>query len=135
MQNPTSRLLRFAMDDTNEPRQSRWHGSRRLACAIAIALALAAAPAHAGALDDARKAGQVGEQMNGYIALVKESATKDVKALVKDINQRRKAKYAKLAKGNGVTLEQIESQMGQKLIEKAKRGSYVQNPKGDWYKK
>jgi uncharacterized protein YdbL (DUF1318 family) len=102
---------------------------------VLTTLVLAAAPVSAGALDDARKAGQVGEQANGYVALVNPDATAAVKALVQDINARRKTKYAELSKENNVPIAAIESQMGEKLIQNAAGGTYVQNAAGQWTKK
>ncbi len=68
--------------------------------------ALLAVAVQASPLDDARNAGQVMEMPNGYI-MAKGSPTADIKALVKDINSRRKAAYEKIAKKNGISVEQV----------------------------
>ena len=106
-----------------------------LAVLVTFLLIIASPAAFAGALDDARQAGHVGEKADGYIALVNAEAPADVKALVQDINKRRKAKYAELSKKNGVPVDAIEAQMGDKLIKKAAGGTYIQNSAGKWVKK
>ena len=49
-------------------------------------------------LDDAKNQGLVGEDSSGYLGLVVQNA--EAKAVVDDINAKRKAQYLKLAKKN-----------------------------------
>ena len=65
--------------------------------------------AQATPLDDARKAGHVIELPTGYIQATP-TAPPQVQALVKDINDRRKAAYARIAAKNGITTEQVAAE-------------------------
>jgi uncharacterized protein YdbL (DUF1318 family) len=101
---------------------------RRIASFWAIALlvlsvAVGATPAVADALDDAKAAGQVGERYDGYLGVVKDSAS--ARALVADINAKRKAYYAKIAAKNGATVEATAAIAGAKLVKGAPSGQYV----------
>ena len=108
----------------------------RLLLAAALLLPLASAlPAWADALDDALKAGLVGETREGYIAPVKSPPSPEVTALVNDINARRRAQYTKIAEQNDADLQTIEGIVGKRVIERAPPGTFVQNAAGDWVQK
>ncbi len=104
---------------------------RRIGDAIAtVALVtvlglLAAGPARAGALDDAKAAGHVGERFDGYLGLVKGDAPDSAKTLVKDINAKRKAHYAKIAKADQIETAVVAAITGEKLLDRAKSGHWV----------
>ena len=84
---------------------------------IAAALLLLNSPlAYADPLDDAKDAGQVGEQANGYIGLVSASAPAAVAELVKDINTKRRAEYNRIAEKNNLTIAQVEALAGRKRL-------------------
>ena len=106
-------------------------------CALlCFAFLLLGAPAiSAATLDDAKAAGQVGEAPDGYVHLVNDGAPADVKALVKDINAKRKAKYESIAKKRGVPVEAVATQAGAKLIERTPAGQYVMDDHSNWKKK
>jgi uncharacterized protein YdbL (DUF1318 family) len=105
--------------------------SQKIFATAALSLLLAL-PAFALELGDAKSGGLVGETNSGYLAAVKPSG--EVDALVKDINQRRKAHYEKIAKKNGIGLQAVEVRAGQKAIEKTPAGEFV-NTGGGWQKK
>ncbi len=110
----------------------------RAALVLALSLGLAmmiAGGAHADALGDARAAGWVGERVDGYLGLVKPAAPGDVKALVADINAKRRAKYQGIADANGTSLRAVEVIVGRKLIERARPGHYVTDASGRWVRK
>ena len=67
-------------------------------------------------LDDAKNQGLVGEDSSGYLGLVVQNA--EAKAVVDDINAKRKAQYLKLAKKNNLSLSQVEALAAAKTIEK-----------------
>lgn len=85
-------------------------------------------------LDDAKSAGLVGEQADGYLGIVSSSAGSEVKALVDDINSKRKEKYQEIANGKNIPLVQVEKLAGQKVIERAKPGEYIKES-SSWTKK
>jgi uncharacterized protein YdbL (DUF1318 family) len=83
-------------------------------------------------LDDAKIQGLVGEKSSGYLGLVVQNA--DAKAVVDDVNEKRKAQYLKLAKKNNLSLAQVEALAAAKTIEKTQNGHYVE-VNGNWVKK
>ncbi|MBN8543750.1 MAG: YdbL family protein [Alphaproteobacteria bacterium] len=100
---------------------------------VVIALLVLPAQAFAMSLDEAKAQGLVGERVDGYLGPVVESA--EVIALVKDINNQRRAEYARIAAGNGQPLDVIQKLAAQKAYEKTPSGFYVQNTSGAWVKK
>lgn len=109
--------------------------SRRLFMALlGLFAVLHAAPAAANALDDALRAGLIGETTRGYVAPVK-PPTPDVTRLVNDINQQRRAKYSEIAQKNNLTLPQVEAVAGKRIIERAAPGTFYQDNSGTWRRK
>ncbi len=102
---------------------------------LALAAALLAAPVWALSLDDARNQGLVGERSNGYLGIVVSNPAADVKALVADINQKRKQAYQESASSAGVELQIIELRIGQRLLQKLERGHYFEAGNGAWQQK
>ncbi|HYE37846.1 YdbL family protein [Methylocaldum sp.] len=86
-------------------------------------------------LDDAKRQGLVGEQPNGYLDAVVPDASADVRALIADINTKRRQKYEQVAKTNGTSLHVVETLAGKTAIEKTPPGQYVRSPSGRWIKK
>jgi uncharacterized protein YdbL (DUF1318 family) len=120
------------MSHPTRERRSR----RAAALAAAVALVLLIAPAaQAADLDSAKAAGQIGEQRDGLLGLVKADAPADVKALVASVNAKRKEAYAKIAKKNGTTPAAVAALAGEKAIAKTAPGHYIQNASGAWVKK
>lgn len=101
----------------------------------AALLLLAAPDARADALDDAKAAGQVGEQRDGYLGLVVDDAPAEVKSVVADINERRREKYQAIAKKTESSLEAVAALAGVKLTERAESGHFVQDAEGRWVRK
>lgn len=106
---------------------------------FALAAAMAAIPAAAMVLQDrdpayaaARAAGQIGEQPDGYLGIVG-SATPTLRALVSDINIRRKAAYTRSAAADGSTVEQFAFVSGCRLILRTQPGEKYQAPDGSWH--
>lgn len=84
-------------------------------------------------LQDAKDQGLVGEQLNGYLAVVKPAA--GVAELVKDINAKRQAQYEKIAKQNGIVVADVAKLAAEKVIAKAEKGHIIQDSHGNWIKK
>ena len=93
------------------------------------------APSLAIGLHEAKAQGLVGEQSNGYLGLVKPSASADVRALMRDINAKRKQHYQAIARRNSTALNVVEALAGKKAIERTAAGQYVKLPSGKWVKK
>lgn len=85
-----------------------------------------------GSLGSAKEQGLVGEQPNGYLGVVNEKA--DTAELVRLINAARRAEYQRLAKDNGLALQDVESMAGLKAIERTSSNHYILI-NGKWAKK
>lgn len=109
---------------------------RPVATAIA-ALALAAglaAPAQAQrdpAYAAARAAGQVGEKIDGYLGIVAGDSAQ-LRAIVNDINIKRRALYAEKAKAANATLDEYALTAGCQAILATRPGEKYQAPDGSW---
>ena len=84
-------------------------------------------------LSDARTQGRVGETLNGYLVALKNDA--ETQTLVEKINEARSASYQQLAETNHIPVDQVAKMAGQKLVDRAKPGEYVQGINGKWMQK
>lgn len=84
------------------------------------------------ALADAKTAGYVGEQPDGYLGVVR--AVNQADDIARLINQARRSEYQRLARQNGIQLSDVEAIAGKKAIEKTPAGQYVQL-NGSWLRK
>lgn len=107
------------------------HGTMIIIAAAASMLAATAALAQRDpAYQAARTAGQVGEQPDGYLGIVG-TPTPQLRALVNDINIKRKAKYTESA-ADGATIEQFAFTSGCNLILQTVEGEKYRTPSGTW---
>jgi uncharacterized protein len=102
----------------------------RFVTLIALLGALIVTPALALDLHQARAAGQVGELSNGYVAAI--NPTPEVKALVADVNAKRKQEYARISQQNGQTVDVVAKLAAQQIITNLASGSSYQAPDGSW---
>jgi uncharacterized protein YdbL (DUF1318 family) len=100
-----------------------------LIMSLGISLALA------GALDQPKADGMIGEQANGYLGLVRQDVPPDIKALVRDVNAKRKARYQSIAQKQSVPLSEVEKVGGTTAIDRTMRGNYIKDNSGRWRKK
>jgi uncharacterized protein YdbL (DUF1318 family) len=110
----------------------------RIGIAALLSLALLAVPsgfALADRLDDAKQAGSVGERPDGYLGVVDEGAGAEVKALVEEINEKRREKYSAIAEKRGADVKAVAALAGSKLVENASPGEYVMTTSGEWVQK
>ncbi|EDU0478172.1 YdbL family protein [Salmonella enterica] len=84
-------------------------------------------------LDEARTQGRVGETLNSYLVALKNDA--ETQKLVLDINHARRASYQQLADSNHLPVDEVAKMAGQKLVERARPGEYVQGINGKWMRK
>ena len=108
-----------------------------------IALGLAAAAVALGgfsgqafaqrdpAYDAARASGQVGEKMDGYLAVIG-GGTPALRAMVDDLNIKRRAVYSQKAQAQRATVEEYAFTSGCLLISQTKAGEKYQAPDGSW---
>lgn len=92
-------------------------------------------PAFALDLQQAKSEGLVGELTTGYLGSPAAQPSAEIKALIADINSKRKAKYGQLAKSQGLPLEAIEKLAGEKAFEKTASGHFINVPGAGWQKK
>ncbi|HWA00982.1 MAG TPA: YdbL family protein [Caulobacterales bacterium] len=84
--------------------------AKMLLTACALAAALLALPAHAqdSVIAEARAAGVVGEQADGYLGVVQgQTASADVRAHVDQVNIGRRAVYTQRAQSRGVSVNEM----------------------------
>jgi uncharacterized protein YdbL (DUF1318 family) len=105
----------------------------RIAVLIAVLLA-AASTAFALDLDAAKRRGLIGERPDGYVEVVGNDASPEVRTLATDVNAKRRAAYEKVARQNGAPLADVAKIAGKKLIDGAPSGIYVKID-GAWMKK
>lgn len=112
------------------------HQSIFLAGAVSsLALLIASANAASDAVEDAKDRCIVGEQADGYLGVVDESAVDaGLRRELRDINQQRKAFYADLAARNGVSLDVTAALTAEKLMNEAGAGECVRDQDGAWIK-
>jgi uncharacterized protein YdbL (DUF1318 family) len=101
-------------------------------CAILLFMA---GTLYAADLQSAKEAGQIGEQLNGYIGLVDRNAPADVRALVDEVNAKRRDRYQSIARQQSTPLAEVERVGGAKAIEMTKPGHYIQDSSGRWVRK
>lgn len=83
----------------------------------------------------AKAAGKIGERPDGLVGAVGDAPAADMLQLVAEINQQRRAQYAKIAAQNGATAEQVGAVAGKELIARTPAGQYVLDDSGAWVTK
>lgn len=91
--------------------------------------------AAAADLGTAKSQGWIGEQANGYLGTVRAGAPADIKALVAEVNKKRKARYQQTASRHGTRLSEIEKVGGKTTIAKTLPGNFIKDSSGRWRKK
>ncbi len=98
---------------------------------LGLAIAL---PVMAITLNEAKSQGLVGEANSGYIAVVDQSSP-ELERLVAEVNAKRKAEYARIAKRNNIDIAQVAARAAEKLEARLARGEYYQDNLGRWVQK
>ncbi|MEL6874912.1 MAG: YdbL family protein [Pseudomonadota bacterium] len=97
-------------------------------------VAVVAAPVMAQrdpAYQAARSSGKIGEKPDGYLGYVTPPSPA-IKALVEDLNIKRKAAYTRKAQETNSTVEQFAFTSGCNLIMRTVPGEKYQTPTGSW---
>jgi uncharacterized protein YdbL (DUF1318 family) len=105
-------------------------GGALLGLVVGAGLAQAQAardPAYAAA----RAAGQVGEKMDGYLGVVG-AGSAQLRAIVDDLNIKRRAVYSQKAQAQHATVEEYAFTSGCLLIAQTAAGEKYQAPDGSW---
>ena len=69
--------------------------------------------------------GVVGERADGYLGLVQKEVSADARALVDQVNAKRKAEYARIATAHKIPVEQVEALAGKKTLAKTEAGAWI----------
>ncbi|URQ62579.1 YdbL family protein [Pantoea alhagi] len=101
--------------------------------ALFLLCMLTATPAQALTLDEARQQGRVGETLSGYLAARQHDA--ETEALITHINQQREQRYREVAQRNQLSTTEVARIAGEKLVQRAAAGEYVQGINGRWVRK
>jgi len=91
--------------------------------------------AFASSLDTAKRSGLVGERNDGYLGYVVKPASNETKTLVKEVNNKRKAKFSQSANTNGLKTGQVANRFYQRAVGATLPGNYYQDATGAWVKK
>lgn len=109
---------------------------RSLALLLALCLSLPAMaldlPGAMRTLHEAKAAGRLGEQADGYLGVVGRDA--QAAEIARLINQARRNEYQKLAEQNRLLLSEVEAMAGRKAIDKSPAGHFVRID-GRWQRK
>ena len=110
---------------------------RRLVCVFLMLVPLAA---FALTLDEARQQGVVGEDWTGYVAAISPNPSKEVQAVVADVNDKRRAVYEQVAKqtstaSDPVSEDDVAKVGAPKVFDKAAPGTYLRLEGQAWRKK
>ncbi len=100
----------------------------------ALLLLLAFQVAWAIDIQTAKEQGLVGEANTGYLAAVG-TPNAEVKALVADVNEKRKAEFERAAKKTGATVEQVRVRFYELAVQRTAAGHYYQDASGNWQRK
>lgn len=101
----------------------------------AIGLLLLLQNAWAIDIRDAKTQGLVGEANSGYIAAVKSPASAEVRALIANVNGKRRARFRSTAQKTGTSLAQVANRFYELAVQKTASGHYYQDGSGRWKKK
>ena len=83
----------------------------------------------------AKTEGLVGEANSGFLAAVQTSASAEVRALIADVNEKRKAQFMSTADKTGTTVAQVAHRFYELAVQKTAPGNYYQDAGGRWKKK
>jgi uncharacterized protein YdbL (DUF1318 family) len=97
----------------------------------ALALPAPAAAQRDPAYEAARKSGQVGEKMDGYLGVIG-SQPATIQNMVADLNRQRRENYTQRAQAQSVTLQEYALTQGCILISRTAPGEKYQAPDGSW---
>jgi uncharacterized protein YdbL (DUF1318 family) len=101
----------------------------------AIGLLLVLQNAWAIDIRDAKEQGLVGEANTGYLAAVQSPASAEVRALIADVNAKRKSEFEGTAQKTGTTVAQVAFRFYELAVQKTAPGHYYQDSSGSWRKK
>ena len=106
-----------------------------LKIALVAATLAASGTVFALELQDAKSAGWLGEQRDGYLGLVSASAPAEARKLMAEVNEARRQSYQEIAGKTGAELRAVEVLAAEKALQKTQPGNYIQAADGSWIRK
>ncbi len=100
-----------------------------------IGLSLLLQNAWAIDIREAKELGLIGEANTGFVAAVTTPASSEVRALIAEVNKKRKARFEASAQKRGLTVEQVANRFYELAVEKTRPGHFYQDSGGRWKKK
>ena len=100
-----------------------------------LLMSLAFSTAWALDLGAAKDQGLVGEARTGYLEAVQQPASAEVKALIEEVNAKRKAQFERTAEKTNTTVVQVAYRFYELAVERTAPGHYYQDASGNWKKK
>ncbi|WP_409433187.1 YdbL family protein [Litorimonas sp. RW-G-Af-16] len=99
-------------------------------------VAVAQAQSAKAIVDAAIQRGEVGERVDGYLAVVDgKNPSAAVRAAVQEINIGRKSVYTQRANARNVKTEELSTLIGEQQIQKLPPGAYYLDASGVWKRK
>ena len=86
-------------------------------------------------IGDAKAQGLVGEANSGYLAAVQSPASAEVRALIAEVNAKRKESFEDTAQKTGATVAQVAFRFYELAVQRTAAGHYYQDASGRWQKK
>lgn len=83
----------------------------------------------------AKRAGWIGERLDGYLGLVQSDSPSDIQDLVLSANEDRRTRYVNIAERHNTKVELVEVVAGKKFIKESAPGEFVQMADGSWERK
>jgi len=102
---------------------------------LAVLLALRAPARADDRLDELRKAGAIGERYDGLAVVHATGADSTVKALVDEVNTKRRKIYEEQAKKEGAPVTEVGKVYAAQIAAKAPSGSWFLGEDGKWVQK
>ena len=123
----------FDSNGTVPLRRAHW---RLVAVLAAVLMVVSAAGAVAAqALDALRASRTIAERFDCYVMVRGGSADASAKALVDEVNAKRRAIYEKRAKEEGVPVDQVARVYAAQVMQSAPAGTYFLTESGSWIRK
>jgi uncharacterized protein YdbL (DUF1318 family) len=122
---------------------SEWRSEMRLFMKHFLALvvvfaALSAAPGSVRAdarLDTYRANGIIAERFDGYVEIRGSNAPSEARAVVENVNAKRRALYNKRANESNVAVAEVGKVFANKIVDTAPPGTYFRQPSGGYVQK
>ena len=106
-----------------------------LKIALVAATLVASGTVFALELQDAKNAGWLGEQRDGYLGMVSPSAPAEARKLMAEVNEARRRSYREIAGKTGAELRAVEVLAAEKALQKTQPGNSIQAADGSWIRK